>query len=317
MKLALLGTGMIVQEVLPLLEELGIRPVALLATERSRERGEDLARKYRIPHLFFDYTQLLESDVDTVYIGLPNKTHYEYAREALLKNKHVIVEKPMVASPEEFEKLRDLAGRQALVLAEAMTLHYLPAMEQMKRDLPLLGKLRLCSFHFCKYSSRYDAFLRGEVTPAFDPALDGGALMDLNVYNLHAALYLFGPPQEAVYTPNMQRGVDTSGVLTLDYGDMKAVCTAAKDCQGPNQSFIAGEKGWLEFQGPISQGPGYVITLRTGEVIQRSFGTEIHRMTPEFLAFQDRIDKARPKQGEALLDISGEAVKILSRTRPY
>ena len=100
-------------------------------------------------------------------------------------------------------------------------------------------------------------------------------------------------------------------------GDMKAVCTAAKDCQGPNQSFIAGEKGWLEFQGPISQGPGYVITLRTGEVIQRSFGTEIHRMTPEFLAFQDRIDKARPKQGEALLDISGEAVKILSRTRPY
>lgn len=317
MKLALLGTGMIVRELLGVLEGLDIHPLALLGTERSRARGEELAQRYQIPHLFFDYDRLLESEADTVYIGLPNLVHYEYAWAALLKNKHVIVEKPMVARPEEFEELRALARERGLVLAEAMTLHYQPALEQMKKDLALLGELRLCCLNYSQYSSRYDAFLRGEIAPAFDPALGGGALMDLNVYNLHAALYLFGPPQGVSYAPNIQRGVDTSGVLTLDYGDMKAVCLAAKDCQGPNRSLITGEKGWLEFQGPVSCGPSYEITLRSGEVICRDFTTDLHRMAPEFLAFRDMIDSVRPDRAEKLLDISGAAVKILSQTRPY
>lgn len=317
MKLALLGTGMIVREVLPVLESLDIHPLALLGTERSRERGEELARKYHIPHLFFDYDALLESEADTVYIGLPNTVHFAYARAALLKNKHVIVEKPMVMDSEEFEELRALARDRGLVLVEAMTLHYLPALEQMKKDLSLLGDLRLVSINYSQYSSRYDAFLRGETAPAFDPALGGGALMDLNVYNLHAVLYLFGPPQKAAYAPNIRRGVDTSGVLTLDYGEMKAVCIAAKDCQGPNRALITGEKGWIELQGPLSSGPGYEITLRSGEVIRRDFTTDLHRMVPEFLAFRDMIDKGRTEGLKALLDVSGEAVNILSRTRPY
>lgn len=316
MKLALLGTGKIVQELLPVLEDLNIQPEALLGTERSRERGEELAGNFHIPHLFFDYDRLLDGETDTVYIGLPNALHYAYAKAALLKGKHVIVEKPMVSSPEEFEELRTLARDRGLVLVEAMNLHYLPVLGQMKKDLPLLGELRLGVFNYSQYSSRYDAFLRGEIAPAFDPELGGGALMDLNVYNLHASLCLFGQPMGAVYAPNLQRGVDTSGVLTLDYGKKKVVCIAAKDCQGPNRALITGEKGWLELQGPLSRSPGYEITLRTGEVIHRAFDTQIHRMSPEFQAFQRMIDGDR-KGAERFLDISGAAVRILSQARPY
>lgn len=317
MRLALLGTGMIVRELLPVLESLDISPYALLGTERHREHGETLARQYRIPHLFFRYDQLLESDADTVYVGLPNTLHFEFAKAALLKGKHVILEKPMVMTLEEFQELRVLAHAQARILVEAMTLHYLPALRRMKSDLPLLGRIRTVTVNYSQYSSRYDAFLRGETAPAFDPALGGGALMDLNVYNLHALLYLFGPPQTAAYAPNLQRGVDTSGVLTLDYGGMKAVCIAAKDSQGPNPTLIIGEKGWMELQGPLSSGPGYRITLRSGEVILREFPPVSHRMAPEFQAFQDMVDNARFSRAEELLDISGEAVTILSRIRPY
>lgn len=316
MKLALLGTGKIVQELLPVLESLRIQPEALLATERSRERGEKLVQRFHISHLFFDYDELLEGAADTVYIGLPNTVHFAYAKAALLKGKHVIVEKPMVSHPEEFEELRTLARERGLVLIEAMTLHYLPALEQMKKDLPLLGELRLSVFNYSQYSSRYDAFLRGEIAPAFDSKLGGGALMDLNVYNLHAALCLFGRPLGVAYVPNLQRGVDTSGVLTLDYEKMKVVCIAAKDCQGPNRALITGEKGWLELQGPLSCGPGYEITLRTGEVIRREFDTQTHRMSLEFQAFQRMVDGDRENM-ERFLDISGAAVRILSRMRPY
>lgn len=317
MKLALLGTGKIVRELLPVLEGLGICPCALLGTERSRERGEELARQFQIPRLYLDYGELLEGEADTVYVALPNSAHFEYARAALLRNKHVIVEKPMVLTAEEFGQLRALARDRGLILVEAMTLHYLPALGQMKADLPLLGPLRLCSVNYSQYSSRYDAFLRGEVAPAFDPALGGGALMDLNVYNLHAFLYLFGPPQGATYAPNMQRGVDTSGVLTLDYGEMKAVCAAAKDCQGPNRTLLTGERGWMELQGPLSSGPGYQITLRTGEVLRREFPPESHRLAPEFRAFRDMVDNVRLDRAEEFLGISAAAAEILERVRPY
>lgn len=317
MKLALLGTGMIVRELLGVLGELRIQPAALLSTRRSRERGEELTKQFGIPCLYTEYEELLDSDVDTVYVGLPNSLHFTYAKAALLKGKHVIVEKPMVMALGEFRELRTLARERGRLLAEAMTLHYLPALASMKEDLALLGKIRLVCFNYSQYSSRYDAFQQGTIAPAFDPSLGGGALMDLNVYNLHAALYLFGSPEKASYTPNMQRGVDTSGALTLDYGDMTAVCLAAKDCQGPNRSLITGEKGWLEFQGPASRGPDYKITLRSGELLDRTFPAPLHRMAPEFEAFREMIDAGQWERGEAALDLSEAAVRILEGVRPY
>ena len=80
MKLGVSGTGMIVQELLPVLSEMGQPPVSLLATERSRERAEALARKYRIGSVFYQYEDLLAGEADTVYIALPNSLHYGYAR---------------------------------------------------------------------------------------------------------------------------------------------------------------------------------------------------------------------------------------------
>ena len=63
MKLALLGTGMIVQELLPVLAELGIRPRALLGTERSRERTAELAARFGIEGVYFRYEALLEGRI--------------------------------------------------------------------------------------------------------------------------------------------------------------------------------------------------------------------------------------------------------------
>lgn len=317
MKLALLGTGMIVRELLPVLEKLEIQPAALLSTPRSREKGEELAKRFQIPRLYTEYAELLDSDVDTVYVGLPNSFHFAYAKAALLKGKQVIVEKPMVMTLGELRELRTLAGERRLILREAMTLHYLPALAGMREDLALLGRPRLASFDYSQYSSRYDAFRQGKIAPAFDPAQGGGALMDLNVYNLHTALYLFGPPEKASYTPNLQRGVDTSGALTLDYGTLTTVCLAAKDCQGPNRSLITGEKGFLEFRGPASRVCEYEVTLRSGEVLRRSFPEPVHRMAPEFEAFRDMIDGGQWERGEAALDISEAAVRILEEARPY
>ncbi len=95
MKLALLGTGMIVTEVLPVLQEIdGIELAAILSTPRSIEKAQHLAEQYQIPQATSNYEDILANpQVDTIYVGTPNHTHYTYAKQALLAGKHVICEK--------------------------------------------------------------------------------------------------------------------------------------------------------------------------------------------------------------------------------
>lgn len=63
-------------------------------------------------------------------------------------------------------------------------------------------------------------------------------LRDLNIYNIHLLVGLFGNPNRVEYLPNVERGVDTSGILVLDYGNFKAVAIGAKDCSAEIRSTI-------------------------------------------------------------------------------
>ena len=117
------------------------------------------------------------------------------------------------------------------MLFEAMNIHYLPAYCSLKEELTQVGQLKIVSLNYSQYSSRYDAFKNGQVLATFDPTKAGGALMDLNVYNIHTLVGLFGKPKKVYYEANIERGIDTSGILTLDYGDFKASAIAAKVLQ--------------------------------------------------------------------------------------
>lgn len=69
--------------------------------------------------------------------------------------------------------------------------------------------------------------------------------MDLNIYNIHFVAGLFGKPLKVRYCPNIERGVDTSGILVMEYPDFQAVCIAAKDCGAPLSVSIQGNKGFF------------------------------------------------------------------------
>lgn len=119
MKLAILGTGKIVEEVLPVLQEInGIELSAILSTPRSIEKAEKLAELYAISQASSDYDNILANpEVDTVYVALPNHLHYDYAKKALLSGKHVICEKPFTLTLAEFEDLAKIAEQKKSYLA--------------------------------------------------------------------------------------------------------------------------------------------------------------------------------------------------------
>lgn len=313
MKLALLGTGMIVKEVLPVLKEIeGIELVAILSTPRSLDKARELAGIYGLAQASSDYEDILSNpEVDTVYVGLPNHLHFSYAKKALLAGKHVICEKPFTLHLEEFEELAALAKARQLFLVEAITNQYLGNFAYLKANLPKLGDIKIVECNYSQYSSRYDAFKRGEIAPAFDPKQGGGALRDLNIYNIHLVVGLFGKPEKVHYLANMERGVDTSGILVMDYGSFKCVCIGAKDCSAEIRSTIQGNKGSLAVLGATNTMPEVCLSLN-GQgfdiVNQNSLN---HRMYDEFVAFQDMIENRDFVSQKASLEHSRAVMQVL------
>lgn len=289
MKIGVVGSGTIVRIALDALAEIeGVKVTAICVREKSLEAGQQLAAQYGIAQVYTDYDIMLrDPEVEFVYIGIVNSLHYEYAKRALQAGKHVIVEKPFTSTFEEAQELLRSAEASRLYLIEAIVTPYSPDYRKVRELLPEIGPIRLMQSNFSKRSSRYGDYLNGRILPAFDPALAGGALYDLNIYNLHMALGLFGRPKEALYIGNIgPNGIDTSGVLTLAYDGFSASCCAAKDSDGECFTLIQGEAGSIRIDGPPNLCSP--VTLKTRER-EETFTFEVpeNHMTNEFRLFAE------------------------------
>lgn len=292
MKLAVLGTGKIVQEFLPMIQQVtDVELVALLSTPRSLDKAKEMQAQYQVQEVYTDYETLLSNaTIDTVYVALPNHLHYQYTKAALLQGKNVICEKPFTLNSQQLQELIQIATEKRLILLEAITNQYLNNFLQIKKDLAQLGKIKIVECNYSQYSSRYDAFKEGKILPAFDPQKGGGALMDINIYNIHFVVGLFGKPEKVLYLANIERDIDTSGILVLDYGAFKAVCIGAKDSTAQIRSVIQGTDGSIEVLGATNEMPRYERRSKT-EIEAVNVNLDKHRMYQEFEKFTEVIDQ--------------------------
>ncbi|XBG82208.1 Gfo/Idh/MocA family oxidoreductase [Enterococcus cecorum] len=292
MKLAVLGTGKIVQEFLPMIQQVtDVELVALLSTPRSLDKAKEMQAQYHIQEVYTDYETLLgNAIIDTVYVALPNHLHYQYTKAALLQGKNVICEKPFTLNAQQLQELIQIATEKRLILLEAITNQYLNNFLQIKKDLAQLGKIKIVECNYSQYSSRYDAFKEGKILLTFDPQKGGGALMDINIYNIHFIVGLFGKPEKVQYLANIERDIDTSGILVLDYGAFKAVCIGAKDSTAQIRSVIQGTDGSIEVLGATNEMPRYERRSKT-EIEAVNVNLDKHRMYQEFEKFTEVIDQ--------------------------
>ncbi|AVW10944.1 Gfo/Idh/MocA family protein [Lactiplantibacillus paraplantarum] len=288
MRLGILGTGKIVQDFLPMVKMIPtIELVGLLSTPRSVERAHALQTTYNIETVYTDYEALLaDATIDTVYVALPNSLHYTYAKQALQAGKNVICEKPFTLVAAQLTELQTLALKQDLVLIEAITNQYLENYQAIKRDLTKLGDLKIIECNYSQYSSRYDQFKAGTVLPAFNPKLGGGALMDLNIYNIHFVVGLLGAPTRVQYVANIERDIDTSGILILTYPDVQVVCIGSKDSTSPVRSTIQGTAGSIVVNGPTNTVESFTEITHDGATTDLALNQADHRMHAEFVAFE-------------------------------
>lgn len=188
---------------------------------RTLEKGREFGAKYGVETIFTDMEAMAQSDlIDAVYIASPNKLHAEHVRIFLENGKHVICEKPLSAHAKDVKALQTLAKKRGLIYLEAIMFMHLPQRRLLEEALEKIGGVNVAKLDFCQRSSKYDAYLAGNLPNIFNPALETGALMDLGIYCVYPTLYLFGMPECTQITAQLlASGADGSGIVAMQYPD--------------------------------------------------------------------------------------------------
>ncbi|WP_336768386.1 Gfo/Idh/MocA family oxidoreductase [Pantoea endophytica] len=293
MKLGIIGTGKIVRDVMQPITTSGINVVSILSTPRSVSVAETLADEWGIDKTYSDFESFFSSDIDTVYIATPNHLHYEHAKLAIKASKNVIIEKPIMTSIEEFNEIINLANHNNVMVLEAINIHFNPLIVSLQEDLKEIGDIKIVSLNYSQLSSRYSDFKKGIIHPAFDKEKAGGALIDINVYNLHFCATLFGSPEKSTYIANKEKNIDTSGVLILDYLGFKCICIGSKDSKNTERSSIQGDKGTIAFKSGMNNFSEYEVNLHNGKVYKRINTIESHRLSIQFREIKHIIENEK------------------------
>jgi predicted dehydrogenase len=259
----IIGTGRIASDFtadLALLDDATVVAVG----SRQQQTADDFADRFGIPHRHASYDALVaDPDVDAVYVSTPHPGHHAAARLAIEAGKAVLVEKPFTLNASQAEDLVAAARAKRTFLMEAMWTRFLPHMRRIRELLTsgVLGDVRTVT------ADHGQRFLPPDPTSRlYDPALGGGALLDLGIYPVSFASYVLGTPERvtAVSDPTTT-GVDAQTSIVLQYaGGKHAVLTTTLGADTANVATIVGTEGRIEIDRIWYQPTSFTLTLRSG-----------------------------------------------------
>ncbi len=316
-KFATIGSSLITEQFIAG-TKLNNKMVHTAIYSRTAEKGAEFSAKHGNLPVYTSLEELGKSDVDAVYIASPNKFHYEQSKMMLNMGKHVICEKSVSAHPHEVKELQEIADKNGLIFIEAMMFMHLPQKEILADALSKIGSIQTATLNFCQRSSRYDAYLQGNIHNIFKAECETGALLDLGIYCVYPAVYFFGVPEETFSASTLlTTGVDGTGSIIMKYPDKIITLKYSKTCQSAVPSEFLGDQGAVTLDS-ISMLSNITLHDRNGNVTQLWEGEDKpHLMSHEAADFADFINDPDGTREYYKLcnDISYEVSKIMYKTR--
>ena len=289
LKLGIIGTGAISHHFIEAAHASGQYQLVSLYS-RNIETAEQFSRQYSNVQLFDQLDVFLMSSFDVVYIASPNSLHYSQAKTALLSDKHVILEKPAVIKPEEWKDLVQTAQDNQRFIFEAARNYHEDAFATIKNFLvnkQILG----ADFNYAKYSSKMPNLLAGDTPNVFSDRFAGGALMDLGIYPIYAAVRLFGKPTHATYqAQKLDNSIDLNGDGMLYYPNYQVHIKAGKNITSNLPCEIYTTDGTLTLN-TIEHVQSATFTDHQGNEVQLPIQQAPHTMTEEVAAFANMIQQ--------------------------
>lgn len=241
-KMAILGAGSIAKTMARTVQKMdGVRMYAVAS--RSMERAEAFAKEFGIEKAYGSYEALVnDPDVKLIYIATPHSHHYEQAKLCLRYGKHVLCEKAFTANAKQAEEILRLAEEKRLLLTEAIWTRFLPMSAKTNEIIKsgAIGRPTLLTANL--------GYVIDQVPRMKDPALAGGALLDLGVYPINFASMIFGDQVEKVVSTAQltNEGVDAQNSITLCYPEGRmAVLHSTMLSISDRQGVVNGTDGYL------------------------------------------------------------------------
>ena len=242
----ILSTADIAQtQVIPAIKRADNAEVVAIASRGAKVHA--IAEALQIPRAYESYDELLlDSEVDAVYIPLPNNMHKEWSIKAAAAGKHVLCEKPVVLAEQDLEDILDAFKKHDKVFMEAFMYQFHPQHARVKEIVASgeIGQVKLFK------SSHSFFFENREGDIRMDANKGGGALWDIGCYSLHAMQHILDEEVVSMIFKaqfDEQAGVDVTacGIVELT-NDVMAVIDCSFNMVGRNEYEIVGTKGTVK-----------------------------------------------------------------------
>jgi predicted dehydrogenase len=230
---------------------------AKLMAVASRDHGKALAfaRQHASELSFDSYEALVRCEqVDVIYVATPHGFHHEHTLLCLNHKKAVLCEKAFGLNTQQVRKMIAAAQNNHVFLMEAFWTKFIPQYEKVLEIIQSgeIGELKMIQADF--------GFKAADPTPQrlYDPALGGGALLDIGIYPVFLAVSLLGRPLEVdAFMSPYPSGVDEQIAIILKFGRGElAMLSATFAADTPIDATIIGSKGYIQmnnrFHNPVS-----------------------------------------------------------------
>jgi predicted dehydrogenase len=309
----IIGTGRIAAQ---FADGLAVLPDAALVAvgSRAQESADAFGDRFDVSRRHASYEALAEDpEVDVVYIATPHPFHQENSILCLRAGKAVLCEKPFAINAGQAQAVIDLAREEGLFLMEAMWTRFLPTMRKLRELLAAetIGPVQMMSADF-GFRSEFDPTSR-----LFDPALGGGALLDVGVYTLSLAEMTLGPPARITSMAHIgETGVDEQAVVVLGFGSgQMALLSTSVRTTTSQEATLLGTEGQIKVHAPWWQSQKLSLTLsgQGTEVLELPFAGNGYQY--EAQAVMDCLRERRQQSAVMPWDETLSVMRTMDRVR--
>ncbi|RBQ76975.1 hypothetical protein FVER14953_12356 [Fusarium verticillioides] len=224
------------------------------------------------PQVYADYQGVYDDpNVDIVYVGTPHSLHRMNCLDAIAAGKHILCEKPFTINAKEAKDIVDAARKKGVFVMEAAWVRFCSLFEALREEIIVrksIGEVQRLSIDF---GNKFDLSSLPSTHRLKDPALGGGALLDIGFYTLTFASIILGDwkvgkdhpkPTKVLSSLDIVDGIDAANTVILEYpsangGVRTGVCTSSFRYRGPDEfGYIQGTNGSITLFGPAVSVPG-------------------------------------------------------------
>lgn len=307
---AILGTGVVANEMAAALKKAGKSIYAV--GNRTHSKAVAFAEKYDVGKVYDNYREMFsDEEVDIIYITTPHNTHIDFMLEAIANGKHILCEKSITLNSRELNKAIELASKNNVVIAEAMTIYHMPIYKKLKEIIESgsLGEVRMIQLNFGSYKE-YDMENR-----FFNPNLAGGALLDIGVYAISfARWFMSSKPNQVVsqvkYAPS---GVDEqAGILMMNEKQEMVTISLTLHSKQPKRGMIACEKGYIEIMEYPRAQKATITYTESGDKEVIEVGKSEDAL---FYEMEDMEKAVRGNEEVAYLNFTKDVMDVMTKVR--